>query len=249
MHPWETRIYYAVLAGVLFIAVLVISFLILIIVPQAKKLKHQLLAVKEGLNTMEKERARIAADLHDDLGASLSAIKLQLQLLEVNNEQQAIIATSGKYIDEAVSKLKAVALSLMPRLLEKEGLCTAVNELVEMLINRTLVKVHFYCNINHADPALSLHIYRIVQEIITNVHKHARATEIEIDIRPVKQNIQVHIADNGIGFNKTLTMNSGAGLGLHNIRSRVDILNARLNLKTKPGSGTTYFIKIPYHDK
>ncbi len=133
----------------------------------------------------------------------------------------------------------------MPRLLEQEGLCTALNELVEMLINRAAVKVDFYCSVNPCSPEQSLHIYRIVQEIIANIGKHAGATSIEIDIRSVRQYIKVYIADNGTGFDKVMAMRTGKGLGLQNIRSRVDVLNARLSLKTKPGSGTRYLIKIP----
>ena len=246
MYSGETRIYHAVISIALLLCLLVVSFITVIIIIHAGKVKRNLGAVKEGINTLEKERSRIAADLHDDLSASLSAIKLQLQLIDIGDQQQQLILNrSGKYIDEAVKKLKAIALNLMPRLLEQQGLCTALNELIEMLINRAVVKVHFHCGINPADPGQSLHIYRIVQEIITNIQKHAQATVIYISIRKIKKDIRLTITDNGIGFNKPVVRQGGSGLGLQNIRSRVSVLNARLSLKTKPGSGTAYNIRIP----
>lgn len=246
MHTNETRIYITVLAGIAILAFLMIVFIASIIRYQRKKVAAHLETIKWQINFFDSERERIAADLHDDLGSSLSAIKIRLQTLK-NLEPHAasVISFSKTQIDEAMQKLRNTSFNLMPKILLKQGVGEALGYLVDIMTYGTTVKVHYHCSVTQLEKHVSLHVYRISQEILNNILKHSGATEVNFRITENGKIITLQITDNGKGFDKNLNGIRSKGSGLKNIVARADLLRAKIFLTTAPGKGVDYIIEIP----
>ena len=221
-------------------------FIVTIIRYHKKKIAFQRGRVKVEFNSIENERARIAKDLHDDLGASLSAVKLRLQCLEPDNRNNiSLVEQSEVYIDEAMDKLRRISFDVMPQVLQRKGLQDALSELIEKLIPENLIEVKYECAVRVADKEKRIHIYRIVQELMSNIIKHSRATVVHLSLKRFEDEIQLRVKDNGIGFDRNGMSKKHKGEGLQNIMARAELLNATVYLTTKPGKGVDYFIEIP----
>lgn len=245
MYPSETGLYHAILTGAIVLMLLVAVLVITIVLYHRRKLALHKTTVRTELNLLERERARIAADLHDDLGSSLAAIKIRLQSLPVTGEkQEQLVHQSENYIDETMLKLKRTSFNLMPLVLERRGLKQALEELVNTLQEATAVSIAFSCTCPVLPHAETVHIYRIVQEALTNSIKHSGAATASVDIKTEKNTVILRIADSGKGFNKRMIKQS-TGRGLQNIMARIDALNATVHLTTGANGGVHYFIQIP----
>lgn len=246
MHSIETGIYNAILTGTFILCILIIFFVTAVLSYQKKRVLLKREKLKAEMHLLDQERSRIASDLHDDLGASLSAIKLRLHYLEPSKEEEAgLVKASEGYIDEAMLKLKRISFNMMPQILERTGLCEALNEFVEMQMQGTKIKATVTCNANINDMEKKIHIYRIVQAIVTNVIRHANAATVTIIVEQKENMIELNIKDDGIGFNKHNAVKKRTGLGLQNIMARTDLLKGRIYLNTELNKGTSYLIKIP----
>lgn len=246
MYPEETNLYHAILTGALVLVLLVAILVVTIIFYHRRKLALHKTTVRTELNVLEQERARIAADLHDDLGSSLAAIKIRLQSLPVTGErEEQLVHQSENYIDDAMLRLKRVSFNLMPLVLERRGLKQALEELVNTLQEATGISIAFSCACPPLPHEQTVHIYRIIQEALTNSIKHSGAATASVEIKAVKNAVLVLVADNGKGFNKRNMLRHPAGRGLQNIMARVDALNATLHLTAGVHEGVSYFIQIP----
>lgn len=249
MYAEETRIYYAILTGVLILVLIVAVFVVTIIRYQRKKVALHRTRVKAEINAIETERLRIASDLHDDLGATLSAIKLKLQCIEPGTQKNnAIIDKAEQYIDEAMRKMRSISYNIMPQVLQRRGLSDALTELLEMFIEGTSIKINYKCSVGAVDKQTRIHIYRIVQEILNNIIKHAEATQVDFRIWDEGSKIYLSVKDNGKGFDSNAVIKNKSGDGLHNIMARLDVLNAKIYLSTRPSAGVQYEIEIPGND-
>ncbi|MFT4155163.1 sensor histidine kinase [Parafilimonas sp.] len=245
MYPNESKIYTAILIG----ALVLVAFMVLAVVTiyryHRKKISFQRERIRAEINSLEEERKRIATDLHDDFGASLSAIKLRLQCFGPDNIKNIALGQGCEfYIDEAMRKLKRISFNMMPQILHRNGLKEALTELIDML-NPGNITINFTCEVNPGDIEKRVHIYRIIQEIINNTVRHSNASSVTLSIEKIKNKILLHIEDNGIGFDKNLILGNKKGEGLQNIRARAELLNAKVHLKAIPGMGVNYIIKIP----
>jgi signal transduction histidine kinase len=246
MYTGETGIYIAILSGIVVLLALMGFFIVTIVRYQRKKVAFHLQKVKEEFFNLDRERERIAIDLHDDLGASLSAIKLRLQCVDdMDTENIKIIEQAELQIDKAMQRLRQISFNMMPGVLQRRGLNEALKELIELMTDKTGISVHYQSNIDAFDKNRSLHIYRISQEILNNMVKHANATTVDFTITKIKNSIRLHIKDNGIGFNKNAVIDKRQGSGLRNIDSRAHLLNAKIFLTTSPGKGVDYLVEIP----
>lgn len=248
MYSEETRIYIAVLtAG--FILVILISFLFVTIVRyQRRKVASYLEKIIADTNLLEQDRARIASDLHDDLGSSLSAIKLHLELLpQTDNYHNQMIEDAKRSIDGTIQKIRQISNNMMPITLKQEGLKEAVLEYLSMVSYNE----HFHVQLNWdiqediIPENHKIHIYRIIQEVLNNTLKHGHATTVTIAMHEHKNYIELSIEDNGNGFDKRALKQTAKGLGLRNIMARADILKATVYLNTEPGKGVAYQFCIP----
>ncbi|HEY4149188.1 MAG TPA: sensor histidine kinase [Chitinophagaceae bacterium] len=247
MHSTETKIYTTILIAAGVLAIILVYFVVNIIRQQRKNLIFQKEKIQAEITTLENERRRIASDLHDDLGPLLSAVKLQINSVEVpDGEDRELIERSGMYIDNILSRIREISNNLMPQVLSRKGLVIALQEFID---NLTLGHPFDIVFNSAGDISLKgdreIHLYRIILEVIHNALKHSNASKLEVMIRNENDYLRVDIADNGSGFEYYAINKTGSGLGLKNIASRVEMLKGNLYVDTQPGEGTKYRIEIP----
>lgn len=208
--------------------------------------KQQLEISKAMLNAEEKERNRVARDLHDGLGGMLSGLKINLSSWAKTREmefQDAELERIVKQLDGSVTELRHIARNMMPQTLLKFGLEVALKDLTESAMGNTIHIDFQPLNIS-GNIALEeqIIIYRIVQEILTNALKHAQATEIVLQCSENEKYFYITIEDDGVGFD---TSNYKKGLGLENIKNRVAYLKGNFEIESQPQNGTSINIEIP----
>lgn len=212
--------------------------------------KDKQLAVTDSiLKGQEKERERLAKDLHDGLGGLLSGAKLSLANVKSNmvisGENAQIFEHSLNLVDTSIRELRRVAHNMMPEALLKSGLAVALNDYCKSLNTSTNLKVTFqhYGSEIQIENTDALIIYRIVQELINNVLKHAGATEMLVQVAQREHSVSITVEDNGSGFNAQQPGNA-AGAGWKNIRSRVEYLKGTIDIKSEPGKGSSVNIEV-----
>ncbi|GAB3543159.1 ligand-binding sensor domain-containing protein [Spirosoma fluminis] len=237
--PWWNTTWFRLLAGVC------TTFLIgaSIRLYTRARLRRQRSGMKQVLQAQEEERQRLAADLHDDLGATLSVIKGQLQTLHRSVEG---LETPIHLMEKAIVDLRHISHHLMPPEFVKIGLAEAIREVIRRAeINSD---IHFlfipFGEERRLDDETELTIYRIAIELINNAIKHAKACQITIQLIFYPQYVSLLIEDDGRGYSIE-TQNERAGIGLRNIRSRVAYLGSKLIVDSGEG-GTTITLEVPY---
>lgn len=210
---------------------------------QRIKGEQKQLLLEANLEAEEKERARIAGDLHDEVGATLSTIKLYISHLEENPDASSLsnLPKVTKMIDETIQSVRHISHNLTPSNLHQFGLISAIENLCEKVNGSKGIEVkyeyqdHFTCRKEH-----ELHIYRIIHELLNNTLKHAEATEIRIKLESADGQMIMEYRDNGKGIPMG---NNGepTGLGLQNIQSRAAIIGARI---VQPNVSSGFQMKI-----
>lgn len=206
---------------------------------------------KAILDAEEKERRRIAQDLHDGVGQLLSAAKLNLsnldsKLIAQTEEQKAAMQNALNLVDDSVKEVRLVSHNMMPNTLIKLGLGSAVREFITKLGNAPNLKIDL--EIVGLDTRLENQVetvlYRVIQEIINNIIKHAKASHISMQLIRHETEMNVMIEDNGIGFD-TSKLENFEGIGLKGIQTRIEFLNGSVHFDSSIGRGTTVIIDIP----
>ena len=206
---------------------------------------------KAIIEAEEKERRRIAQDLHDGIGQILSAAKLNLSSFEsavalTDEVQKETLKNTLSLIDDSVKEVRSVSHNMMPNTLIKLGLASAIKEFITKIGNVPNLKIDL--EIVGLDQRLEENtettLYRAIQEIVTNIIKHSKANKISIQLIRHENELSVLIEDNGIGFD-TSKINEFEGIGLKNIISRVEFVNGTVNFDSTPGKGTTVVIDVP----
>jgi signal transduction histidine kinase len=194
----------------------------------------------------EAERNRIASDLHDSLGGTLSALKLQFEHVVMDSElsDERPFHHIYKLIDGACSEVREIARNLKPASLDNIGLEAAIRDLINKYNANSNVDMSFntYVKDIELDYDTKLNLYRIIQELLNNVIKHADATEVDVQLSKADEELIVKVEDDGKGFNINWVKK---GLGLDSMQSRVNVLKGDLNIDTTPGRGTSVIIHIP----
>ncbi len=205
--------------------------------------EQELMSIDAMIEGQEKERQHIANDLHDDLGALMATIKLHLNAIQSNKQPLLQI---NALINEAYSKIRGMAHSRNAGVMAQDGLLKALHK-VAYTIN---LSKQLHINIvpfgldSRLDNSLELTIFRTIQELITNIIKHANATEATIYLTQHEDSLNIMVEDNGIGFNLN-TINQKNGMGIHSIDKRIEHLNGTIDIETAPKQGTTVIIDIP----
>lgn len=212
--------------------------------------KQQELATKAILEAEENERKRIAGDLHDGVGQLMSAAKMNLSAMEAeipfaNDEQKKVYAKVLNLVDESCREVRSVSHNMMPNALVKASLASAVKEFLHQIDIR-VIKTDLYTEgLNEKiDNNIETVLYRVIQECVNNVIKHAKANHLDISLIKDVDGIAVTIEDNGIGFN-TNNRNNLEGIGLKNIKTRVEYLKGTVEWNSTVGNGTLVAIHIP----
>lgn len=211
--------------------------------------EQEIKSIHAMLEGQDRERKRIAEDLHDRLGSTLSAVKLHLGALDgvaVQPTAQPIYQNLNGLLDQAVSEVRDIAYNMVSGVLTKFGLVPALQDLKESLEASRQLKIELVVfNLEERlDGQVEVTLYRIIQELVSNVLKHARATEITIQLNKINQELLLMVEDNGRGFDPYLTTQN-KGMGLGNVASRVASLGGRLSIDSGKGRGTTTTIEIP----
>lgn len=205
------------------------------------------------LDAEQKERRRVGADLHDSVGQLLSAAKMtlsalqhQLRLTEIAHKD--LFANTLETLDEAVREVRSISHKLVSNALTRHGLAKAVGSLLTRL---TLPPSHLQVRLEVAgleeqrlDSTLENILFRMVQELVHNVTKHAQASEITVRLLATSHQLRIVVADNGQGFRQQQSP-VAAGIGLRNVESRVAYLNGQLQITSAPGQGTSVVLHIP----
>jgi signal transduction histidine kinase len=213
-------------------------------------MKQQDMATKAIIEAEENERKRIAGDLHDGVGQTMSAAKMNLSSIESrldfkNEEDKIAFEKIVNLVDESCREVRSVSHNMMPNALLKSGLSSAVKEFIEKIDSRIL-KVNLYSEgLNERlDGNVETVLYRIIQECVNNVIKHSAANELDISLIKDADGIAATIEDNGKGF-EVAERSKTEGIGLKNIRTRIAYLKGTVDFDSSPGKGTLVAIHVP----
>ncbi|MFI2741921.1 sensor histidine kinase [Zhouia sp. PK063] len=213
--------------------------------------EHELLGIDAMLEGQEKERKRIAMDLHDNLGSTLATLKLHFHNLKVRRdrlqeEENAILQKTDDLIDEAYQQVRSMAHAKNAGVQANEGLLPTVKNFAAKvsIANKLIIEVEDDGMDERLENGLEIAIFRIIQELITNVIKHSGAKEAIVHLTHHGDSINIMVEDNGHGFDTNLIINTD-GMGLHNIQKRVEHLGGEFNIESINYKGTTVIIDIP----
>lgn len=230
-----------------------------IITQQEKELRLQKIQTLEndmqmkGMESMiagqEMERERIAKDLHDSLGGLLSTIKLQFDSVQAHDENVAQLKSyknANKLLDSAVEEVRSISRNLQPGALAELGLEPALKDLINNFDgdNYPEIDLQVYDLPKDMNNILALSIFRVIQELLYNSIKHAKANEILIQINRKDDELVIQFEDDGIGYDPDNLKRKG--MGLENIKSRIGFLKGTLSVDTRPGAGLSVLIHVNY---
>ena len=238
---------YIILLATVAITVLLIFFVVSILLHHRRYRELQQARTRNEILVLEKERKRMAFDLHDNMGPRLAAVRMQLNSLEPElDEDRITIAMAAASIDEMMANIREISFDLLPSALQRKGFKEAVTELLHS--SDTTAGLQTDLQIDQAiylDPEQQLHLYRIVQEIWHNCLRHSKATRLRIRLVRDGQQHVLFLEDNGRGFRPEEVRKKSKGLGLLSIESRAQILNAQMLLETSVGNGCCYYFSFP----
>jgi PAS domain S-box-containing protein len=212
---------------------------------QLRVLSQRLVQVQED------ERRAIARELHDEAGQALTALKVGLELLERDAGRPAsVVARSRELnntVDQVMENLHRLSMNLRPASLDRVGLVPALAQYIESFRQMNGLPVEFLpvgLDGAHLSPDVEITLYRVVQEALTNVVRHAQATRVSIVLQRKLGVVAGIIEDNGQGFDVDLALQGGR-LGLFGMQERAEMLGGRLVVESTIGQGTTVFVELP----
>lgn len=211
--------------------------------------EQELVSIDAMIAGQEKERQRLANELHDDLGGLLASIKLHFHTLLDNEDTESNkkFEKTDSLINEAYDKVRAIAHAKNSGVIAKEGFLRSLEEMADKvsIANNLTVTVIEHGLDERLENSIELSLFRIIQELITNVIRHSNATEANIHLTKHDDTLNIMVEDNGDGFDSSgITLKSG-GMGIRSIDKRVAFLNGTMNIESEVGQGTTVIIEIP----
>ncbi|GAB5522900.1 MAG: hypothetical protein Roseis2KO_07720 [Roseivirga sp.] len=242
------------------ITVILAAMVVVFVVVYQKKNVAQRLQLQELENTrqremlqatiegQERERKRLAKELHDGIGSLLSGLKLNLSHQQrspnISQDQAAFLADACDMIQESITAVRSASHNMLPITLESFGLVQALKECIEPLQQPPSFSIHLGVSGEQIrlSPETELGILRVVQELLQNTIRHAQATEVGITLEFNTADIQLLYIDNGIGFSLD---DRQPGLGIKNIYSRIQALEGEIDFNHQPTNGFSVSIQIP----
>ena len=218
---------------------------------QLRHLSRQLLAAQE------EERKKISRELHDEIAQTLTGINVQLATLKteatVNTKGlQKKIAHTQRLVEKSVNIVHRFARELRPTVLDDLGLIPALHSFMKIFAKRTGIHIQFTTitagRIEQLDNATRTVLYRVAQEALTNVARHAQATRVEVNIAKLRNAICLKVKDNGKSFEAQRVLHSkqNTRLGLIGMRERLEMVGGSFGVESAPGKGTTIQAQIPF---
>lgn len=254
---------YIVIIGIAVMLLLFASFLSAFIISQRKKIKYhkEMQALRESqqnqlieaaVRSEEIERHRIAEELHDEVGAILSSSKLHIQGIKTESldERDKQLHEKGKeLLDDGIQKVRSISHNLHSNILKEFGLNEAIQHFINKLIKGTLINASVSLDEKYTtqNPENDMSIYRMVQELVNNILKHANAKEIKITSTYIDNRLDIIISHDGSGLSQEQFEElryKKEGLGLKNIQNRVILLKGEIGFSKSPGENKI-LIHIP----
>jgi signal transduction histidine kinase len=222
-----------------------------------QRLKLQTLEMEQKKKTTqavmqaeEQERKRIAGELHDSVAQKMVVAKISLEALtnhaqQMNEKEKKIFSNVQTLLEESTTEIRNLSHIMMPQILALAGLSETVKSFLDK-VEQADLKINFSSegDFTAIPENTALMIYRVIQEAVQNVLKHASATKLDVSMICENNEVDVIIEDNGVGFN-TSANDIAAGNGLANLRSRIAFLNGKLDINSTAGSGTIIAFYIP----
>ncbi len=209
------------------------------------------------IRAQEEERKRIAREIHDGPAQSMANIVMRteycIKLLDLSPEQvQGELVSLQNLVRLSLTDVRKIIFDLRPMVLDDLGLAPAIKRYLSNYKEQYGLKVEFLCfgQQRRLDSSVEVALFRIVQELVSNVHKHARAKNAVVKIELLRKKINLHVKDDGIGFNLEQVMSDKdrEGYGLIGMRERVQLLSGEINIASAPGQGTSINLSIPLED-
>lgn len=201
--------------------------------------------LKTQLEIQEQAFAYISQEIHDNIGQILSLARLNLNTLGATVPEEKLNQTDD-LLGKAIKDLRDLSHNLQNNRIHNIGITESVRQLLISLEKTGRFETTFRTsdNFHILDVNTDIIIYRMIQEIINNIIKHASASKIDVDISNAADTTLIRISDNGVGFDTGLLKEERSGIGLHNIINRAKTINATVDVKSAPGSGTTITLFI-----
>ena len=229
-----------------------------VLLEQSRQMQEQLrLLSRQLLSAQEEERKKISRELHDVIAQTLTSINVRLAALKkeaADNTKglERSIARTQQLVQHSVNIVHRFARELRPTVLDDVGLIPALHSFMKDFTKRTGIRMHFktftFARIEQLDGDKRTALYRVAQEALTNVARHAQASRAEVRIQKLDGNICMKIKDNGKGFpaERVLHAKKKKRLGLLGMRERLEMVNGNFTVESAPGKGTTIRAQIPF---
>ncbi len=206
--------------------------------------------IKSFMEGQEKERSRIAGDLHDRLGSLLSTVKLHFSSLEAsipeNEELQKNFEFALGLLDKSVEEVRAVSRNLTKGVLTQFGLIAAVESMAEAINSTRKIQMKVIQSglESRLDSETEITLFRVIQELVTNIIRHAQTDEIFVQFVASDNRLNIIVEDHGVGFDTNNIKSNG--IGLSNMKERIATIGGEFTIDSVPGEGTTVIIDIPF---
>jgi len=206
-------------------------------------------AVRRVVQAQEAERSRLARELHDETGQALTSILLGLKPLEdalADHPARAALAELREHVVSALQDVRRLAVELRPAVLDDFGLVPALERLTDAFAEQSGVRVDFHSALGETrlPSEVETTLYRVVQESLTNIAKHANAHNVSVSIARRGSTVAAVIEDDGAGFDQRTVREDG--VGLLGMRERLSFVDGRLEIESRPGAGTTIVAEVPF---
>ena len=251
MDAHETSLYTAVLIAGLVIICLTVYFALSVIWHHRKHSRLQRQNFFDEISLLEKERTRVARDLHDELAPLLSLTRFQIAGIKTRDAAETEpLQKANSNLERVMLRLGEIAVNLNASVLVRKGFRFALADFFLEVEALSPLKIQFLYDAVHEVPVeMGIHLYRIVQEVVHNALKHSGATLMDVQVTEQSDKLFLYLGDNGRGFCYEQSARDSAGIGLRSIRSRTGMLGGQFECLSALRNGTSYFLEFPFTSK
>ena len=247
MDTSETTIYHAVIIGCILIGGLFVFLGIVIFRTQRIFFKEQQARYLAEVSLLEKERTRIARDLHDELGPILTLTDIQIsEAVKDKSGSLDLLKLAQHNIKTTNKRLGEIANNLTPGSLNRKGFDFAIQEFLGQIELTKKIKIDYRFEVTTNIPKeVSLQLFRMIQELVNNAIKHSNASSIVVQLKERKKKLYVLCRDNGMGMEVVTTnaLSTGKGIGINSMKNRAALLGGKMHYASR--NGTEYFFELP----
>lgn len=225
---------------------------------QSKRMQHELrLLSRRVLSVQEEERKRISRELHDVIAQMLTGINVRLATLKIDAAASTRglgrkISRTQRMVEKSVDVVHRFARELRPAILDDLGLIPALHSFLKRFIKETGIRASLtaFAGVEKLSAAKRTVLYRVAQEALTNVARHARAGRVDVNIRLLRNAVHMQVKDDGRSFDADRTMRAKANrsMGLLGMRERVEMVGGSFNVVSSPGKGTSIETRVPFRN-